>query len=429
MLKYHNFSLGLVWLIILFIIPLPFIQTLSTGLPIIYISESQAIYCGAIAYSWMLSAIYLATKPKWLDRLIGLPDIFMIHGIISIAAIILAYFHEFGTTSQGWIKSTGSWALYLLTGIMIYSLIFMAGWLTNRIPILLTIKHVLEKLFKHEFSVWLHRINIIATVLVFIHVELINYIIAIKPFMFWFYIYSGVTLATYILQKINNRVNYIRGNLAKNISIAQNIQELTIILDQHQNWDVRIGDYVFIAFPEIKGLKEYHPFSIVNIPVSSEKIVLAIRGDGDFTKLLSNVKVGSKIKLDGGFGRYQPYLKSQSPRARIVILAGGIGVTPLLSIVDKLKSRNIIMFYSAHRSENLIYIEKLIALKEREHFSLHYQIGRYKAFEIVRKLPKNWQQNTLFLISGPSPMIYYWKKALKIYGIKNGQIYAEQFIW
>ena len=57
MIKSHNYALGLTWAIILFVIPLPMIQTLAVGLPAAYADEFQAIYFGAIAYAWTLVAI------------------------------------------------------------------------------------------------------------------------------------------------------------------------------------------------------------------------------------------------------------------------------------------------------------------------------------------------------------------------------------
>ena len=107
MLKKIPYIQGLVWGTILFVLPLPLIQTLAIGVPTIYQSESFAFQLGSVAYVWFLVAIYLSTRPKWLDRLIGLPSIYMIHGILSLVAILLAYLHKSLSSSNGLIKLTG----------------------------------------------------------------------------------------------------------------------------------------------------------------------------------------------------------------------------------------------------------------------------------------------------------------------------------
>ncbi|MEN2323349.1 FAD-binding oxidoreductase [Lentilactobacillus otakiensis] len=429
MIKHHNYALGLTWMFILFVIPLPLIQTLAVGLPADYADEFQAIYFGAIAYSWMLVAIYLSTRPKWLDRLIGLPDMYVIHGILSIAAIYLIYLHQSETESMGWIKTTGNWAYWLLLGILAYSLIFMAGWLTSRVPFIGIIKKWLEPLFKHEYSIWIHRLTLVATVLVFIHVILINYVVAITPFMIWFYAYSSFVLVAYVWAKVTNTKGSFRGTLTKNIEIADNIRELTIRPNDDAKVTLLPGDYVFMSFPTIKGLRELHPFSLVNSPTDSKNIVLAIRGDGDFTRSLDGVPDGTQVKFTGGYGRYDTFLSNQPQDTNIVILAGGIGVVPLLSVVDAHPNRNIRMFYTAHREADLIYGDKFKNWQNREHFQIAQQVGRFGISEVLRSLPNDWQRNTLFLIGGPSKMMRHWKRELRRHGVMAGQIYSEEFDW
>lgn len=429
MLKRHRYSFGLFWLIAIFLIPLPFIQTLSDGLPIIYQSEYRAIYYGTVAYSWMLLAVYLSTKPKWLDRLIGLPEMYMVHGMLSIAAIILAYLHKEGTVSTGWIKTTGDWAFDIFLGLMIYSLVFMAGWLTNRVPILKWIKQRLEKMFKHEVSIWIHRLNIIALILVFIHVQLIGYITAIKPFIYLFDTVSFLVLSCYLFSKFIQPLTYEQGLLLTNKTISKNVQQLTIRLPRSSNIKLLAGDYVFIAFPEYPHLREMHPFSIANAPTRNREIILMIRGDGDFTRELAGIKSEAVINVDGGYGRYQTFLNDQPDDVNIVIIAGGIGVTPLLSTIEANLNRSIKIFYTAHRKEDLLYLDQFKIWQQRSNISSQIQVGRFKDEQVMSQLSKDWVKNTVFLIGGPSSMMHHWIRVLKRNGAGNGQIYFEEFSW
>lgn len=429
MLKRHRYSYGIFWLIAIFLVPLPFLQTLSNGLPIIYRSEFRAIYYGIIAYTWMLFAIYLSTKPKWLDRLVGLPEMYMVHGMLSIAAIVLAYLHKSGTVSTGWIKTTGDWAFDLFLGLMIYSLIFMAGWLTNRVPILKKIKRSLEKIFKHELSIWIHRLNIVAVVLVFIHVQLISYVTAIKPFIYLFDAVSALVLGLYLFSKFVKPLTYEQGMLIFNRTVADNVQELTIRLPRSSHIKLLAGDYVFMAFPDSSGLKEMHPFSIANTPDENREIVLLIRGDGDFTRKLTEVPLESRVNIDGGYGRYQAFLNDQPSDVNIVILAGGIGVTPLLSTIADNLNRNMTIFYTAHRQDDLLYLDKFDQWQQRDNINGTIQVGRFNDDQVLNNLPKDWTKNTVFLIGGPSSMMHHWNRFLKKHGAGNGQIYFEEFSW
>jgi len=429
MLKRHRYSFGLFWLIAIFILPLPFIQTLSTGLPAIYQNEYRAIYYGTIAYVWMLLAVYLSTKPKWLDRLVGLPEMYLVHGVLSILALVLAYLHKRGAPSTGWIKTTGDWSFDLFLGLMIYSLIFLAGWLTNRVPILKMIKHNLEKLFKHELSVWIHRLNLVVLVLAFIHVQLISYITAIKSFIYLFDIVSLLVLGCYLFSKFIQPLTNEQGMLLSNRTLMTNIQELKIRLPRSSNMKLFPGDYVFLAFPEYPELREMHPFSIAKMANNNREITLIIRGDGDFTKSLIKVATESIVKIDGGYGRYQGFLNDQRDDVKIVIIAGGIGVTPLLSIVDNNSDRHIQVFYTAHKKADLLYVDQFNKWQQKINLECHLQVGRFRDIQVLSELPKNWQHNTVFLIGGPSAMMHHWVKILKRNGAGNGQICFEEFSW
>lgn len=215
-------------MLVIFVLPLPFLQTLQTGLNGMVGVAWLPIASGTIAYVWMLTSIYIATRPKWLDRTIGLPAAYQLHGIISLAAILLAFLHLEGSHSQGWIKLTGFWAFYLMLGVAAYSMIFMAGWLTSRVRWLATIKHALEKVFRNEISIWLHRLNLIATLLIFVHVWLIAYIRAITPFMVLFTVATGFVFGAYAYYQYQSHLGQLPARLIKLTPLNDRVLELVI---------------------------------------------------------------------------------------------------------------------------------------------------------------------------------------------------------
>ena len=228
MLREHRFIFNMIWLIVLLTIPLPLIVTLGNGLPEVFGSRVLAVNLGVFAYSWMLSAIFLSSQPKWLDRIIGLPDMYIIHGVTAIFAVIFMYLHDQLLKSSGLIKLTGEWSMNIFIGIIAYSLVFMAGWLTSRISILMKIKKMLEKIFKHELSMWIHRLNLVAALLAFLHVLLIPYIRSIVPFTILVVLYSVIAFGAYGHYAYNKYINVQVGLLKNARKVDSNITELTI---------------------------------------------------------------------------------------------------------------------------------------------------------------------------------------------------------
>ncbi|EJF01634.1 FAD-binding oxidoreductase [Liquorilactobacillus mali] len=431
MLRKIQYKLVLFWLSFFFVVPLPFIQTISAGLQGMAANEMLAIYSGVIAYAWMLAAVYLSTKPRWLDRLVGLPSIYQLHGIIAIAALGLAWLHKLGTHSAGLIKQTGDLALIILTGLIGYSLLFLAGWLISRFSLLSKFKKILEKVFKHEVTMLLHKLLLAAVILVFIHVQLIDYIRSITSFMIWFDGLSLLTALSYLKTKINwhGRKGQAELKLIQNHSLSARVRELTFGGRQSQQLNLQAGDFVFLSFPHISKLREPHPFSLVSLPDKNGKFKLTIRADGDFTDRLKTLKAGVTAKVTGGFGRYQAFIAEHDCTSNLVIITGGIGVTPLFSLIPNNLSHKIYLFYSAHHQTDLLYQHQLNQWNQHTNFTGFWQQGRFSDDFVLNHLPNDWQNHTLFLLSGPIPLIHHWEKLLGKTKVSSKNIFKEEFNW
>ena len=55
------------------------------------VTLKQLVLFGLIAYCWWLLAILLSVRPRWLDRLVGLPAVYRLHGVLGLGALVLAY--------------------------------------------------------------------------------------------------------------------------------------------------------------------------------------------------------------------------------------------------------------------------------------------------------------------------------------------------
>ncbi|MCC7667859.1 iron reductase [Liquorilactobacillus satsumensis] len=431
MLRKIQYKLVLFWLNFFFVVPLPFIQTISTGLQGMSANEMLAIYSGVISYAWMLAIVYLSTKPRWLDRLVGLPSIYQLHGILAIAALGLAWLHKIGTHSGGLIKQTGDLSLIILTGLIGYSLLFLASRLISRFSLLSKFKKILEKIFKHEITMLLHKLLLAAVILVFIHVQLIDYIRSITSFMIWFDGLSLLTALSYLRTKVSwyGRKGQAELKLIQNHSLSDRVRELTLGGRQSQQLDLQAGDFVFLSFPRVPKLREPHPFSLVSLPNQSGEFKLTIRDDGDFTNRLQVLRPGTTAKVTGGFGRYQAFIAEHDATASLVMITGGIGATPLFSLIPNNLSHQIYLFYSAHRQTDLLYQQQLIQWTQHANFTGFWQQGRFSDDFVLNRLPHGWQNHTLFLLSGPVSLIHHWEKLLEKAKVDSNNIFKEEFNW
>ena len=425
MLRDHRFIFNMIWLIVLLTIPLPLIVTIGNGLPEVFGSRVLAINLGVFAYSWMLSAIFLSSQPKWLDRIIGLPDMYIIHGVTAIFAVIFMYLHDQLLKSSGLISLTGEWAMYIFMAVIIYSLVFMAGWLTSRISILMRIKKMLEKIFKHELSMWIHRLNLVAALLAFLHVLLIPYVRSIAPFTVLVILYTVIAFGAYGHYAYNKYLN-VKVGILKNIrKVDSNITEVTITTSKSILRKIEAGDFSFISFPNVKGMKEPHPFSILNIPERDGYVQMSIEGVGDFTKNLPKLEVGEKVNLTRGYGVLSSMIEKSGKNEKFVLIGGGIGVVPLLGLADKFDKKDITFLYTVKKNKKLLYLEKFKLWNERSNFKSYSQKGRFTTEQLDKCLPIGEEYN--YIIAGPMVMNLAYEKMLKEKGIKKNRIFYEGF--
>lgn len=213
--------------------------------------------------------------------------------------------------------------------------------------------------------------------------------------------------------------------LANNVEISPRVQELSLQLTKPI--DTKAGDFVFLSFPKIAKMKEPHPFSVVSAPNQNREMVLAIRGDGDFTKNLATVEPGAEALVNGGYGLYQTTIDNVKP-THMIIIAGGIGVVPMLSIVDANPDIDTTFFYNAHAQNNLLYPEKFARWEQRDNFTDYLQVGRFDDETILNTVPRDLSK-LVVLIGGPAPMGRHWVKLFSQLGLNSGQIYYEEFSW
>lgn len=262
-------------------LPLPLIFILDTGL-VDSTSNLIAYDFGIFAYVWWLADVYLATRPKWIANTIGLPSMYFMHGMLAVFAIIAATIHRFTANSyHAIIRNTGNIAWYLEIVLMILAIVFLSGWLSDRIAWVRKFKTNLG--LKHQVSLWIHRLNFVVIALIWLHVNVIPRIANVPYFTIVFDIYTVIFLAFYFYKKfITDADMKNSGEVIVNEPLTSNIQKLSLKLNKDAK-SYKAGDFYFISFREKGKSTEAHPFSVASKP-QKDQLDFIIHKVGDFTK-------------------------------------------------------------------------------------------------------------------------------------------------
>ncbi len=201
------------------------------------------------------------------------------------------------------------------------------------------------------------------------------------------------------------------------------------------------GDFTLNNPPETDAEGNKRSFSLAGAPYEPDLIIATRMRDSAFKRSLKVVPFGTELTLDAPWGELVLHDDTTIPA---VFLTGGIGITPVRSIVlqathDK-ADRKLVLFYSNHRPEDAAFLDELtLAQNENPNFTLitpttkmedaakpwHGETGAIDKAMLLKYLPD--LAMPIYYISGPPAMVNAMQKMLVEAGVKSSNIRAEEF--
>lgn len=189
------------------------------------------------------------------------------------------------------------------------------------------------------------------------------------------------------------------------------------------------GQFIFIGFRSDAVGREPHPYSIAS-PPRNGTLDIVVKALGDHTAALQGVPVGTRADIEGPYGTFSHL---NVPNVRQIWIAGGIGVTPLLSMARSLdgSAGEIDFFYCTEGPEHAHFIDELYAKADRyPQFRVvpirSRSLGRIGAQDIIG-VSRPIEHDAAILICGPPAMNVNLATQFIERGIPPSQVYFEDF--
>ncbi len=200
-------------------------------------------------------------------------------------------------------------------------------------------------------------------------------------------------------------------------------------------------DMTLLNTPEIDEEGSTRSFSLASAPFDSDLMIATRMRDTGFKRVLRDAPIGTEVKLEGPSGSFVLHRKAE--RAA-VLLAGGIGITPFLSMVrqatnDKTQHQ-IYLFYSNRRPEDAPFLEVLKeAARQNSNFHLiatmtqmarskrewQGETGLINEEKLVKNLPG--LQGPIYYLAGPPAMVAAMRRMLMNAKVDEDDIRTEEF--
>jgi len=369
--------------------------------------------------------LILSARFKFLDKYFkGLNNVYNKHSLLGKVAFILLLLHPmllvfkyaggsfwgaiyFFSLSSDWPKNFGSLALILMTLLIVLTLYLRP---------------------KYHIWKWTHKFMGLAFYLGAMHAFLIpSDVSRYAPLKFYMLGLTSLALLIYIYRTVFGKYlikkyEYIVENVT---ALNDNIWEINM-KPQNQKLEFIAGQFIFVSFLDNKIGKESHPFTISSSPDESN-LKITVKALGDYTNKLANLTIGTRVQIEGPFGffHYQNSIYKNQ-----IWVAGGIGITPFLSMVKSLKvndNYNIDLFYCLKNYKESIYLDLLQSLEPKLKLHLFcYDKDGYLNIETIKNISGTLAEKDIFICSPPQ-MIESFKKQFIGQGVDKKLIHSEEF--
>jgi predicted ferric reductase len=377
------------------------------------------------------------TRLSFLSDVFDMDRVYKVHHILSILSAVLIIFHPVilivnnPNTLLLLNPFTAPWRAQA-------GLIGLVGFL------MIALTSIYRKEVKLGYDTW-HTIHTFLAlfIMVFglIHIFKVNYYSAAISMRIAWIIEIGIWSIFILYLRI------IKPILIKKhpYTIDQVIEEIpntwTLVLkpEGHAGLKFKAAQVAWINIDTSPFIIHRNPFSISGSAENREELRFTIKALGDFTNTIGTLRGGETVYVDGPYGNFN--LEDENTKNGLVLIAGGIGVAPIMSILRTLSEqhdkRPVFFFYGNYNDENIIFKDEIDKLMKTLNLSVTHILEKpskkikcetgYITREILEKNLPNQKENLHIFMCGPLPMIKATNKNLALLGIHPRQITAEQY--
>lgn len=374
---------------------------------------------GEVFSSWVVTVFafnfLMATRARWVENLFGgLDKMYLIHRRSGVIAVFLLLAH-FIVVPRDLVEFNPGKPL----GFYAFALII--------IGVILSVAPFFKKKMPYHKWVNFHKLMGVFYVMGVVHGIMVSSLIKELPitrvYVFgmafigigaWFY-------RAFLFALFNKKLDYTVNTIK---DLGNGITEITL-LPKKDPLGFKAGQFAFFTFPSISKW-EQHPFTISSHPHDKEHLRITIKGLGDYTNGLANkLNKGDQAMVEGPYGKFTT---SHSKEREQIWVAGGIGITPFLSLVKDYYTKNITLFWCVANENEAPYkkrLEELAASNPMFDFIL-WPSDKRGHIDLDDMSIRNPEEKSYF-ICGPEPLKKSLFKQLQVEGVAQKNIHDEEF--
>ncbi|MEO1261750.1 MAG: ferredoxin reductase family protein [Bacteroidota bacterium] len=372
---------------------------------------------GEVFSSWVVTVFafnfLMATRAKWVERIFGgLDKMYLIHRRSGVIAVFLLLAHFIIVP-----RDLVEFNLGKPLGFYAFALI-LTGVLLSALPV-----------FKRKipYRRWknIHKLMGLFYVMGVVHGLMVRSLIQELPitkvyvFGMAFIGIAAWVYRAFLFNIFNKDLDY---RITEVNNLGHQITEV-VLKPVQKELHYLAGQFAFFKFPSIS--KEQHPFTLSSHPYD-DALRITVKGLGDYTNDLSNkLKTGDTALVEGAYGHFSSsYIKETDQ----VWIAGGIGITPFLSLAKDVHPNKVHLYWCVNNNDEAVYVDELQEVANKNpNFQITIWSSQKSGYLTTEKLKIENYKNKGYLICGPGALKESLIRGLLQKGVSRANIYDEEF--
>ncbi|MDQ1024168.1 putative ferric reductase [Streptomyces umbrinus] len=403
-----------------------FVQAGFASNALIVMGRLLGLY-GALLMAFQL---LLVARLPWLDRRIGMDRLTSWHRWVGFGLlwtllghavfITFGYADSSGMDPVSQLVDLAETVEGVLRAVVALVLILVIGGVSARYA---------RRRLAYETWHFIHLYTYVAVVLAFTHQVAVGTTFTASSFAtaYWYGVW-GVALGAVVLGRL---VLPLWRNMRHQLRVSAVVPESDSVVSIYMTGrdldrlPARAGQFFLWRFLTKDRWWQANPFSLSAAP-DGRTLRLTAKTAGDGTAGLRHLKVGTRVFAEGPYGAFTAMHRT---RPESVLIAGGVGVTPIRALLEEVQGHAVVIYRVSTDREAVLY-DELRELAQAKGAELHLVSGpvspdKLAPHELVRLVPDIGDRDVF--LCGPPPMMNAVLGSLRELNVPKQQIHFERF--
>ncbi len=390
-------------------------------------------WAGLVGTYLALLVIFLVARVPVIERAVGLDRMISWHrklgplSLLLIAAHVVLVTAGYGASAatsfleQTWIfVSEYPWLLPAFAGFVLMLVAGITSW------------RVARRRLKYETWWVTHLYFYLAIALAYLHQITLGQPFAAHTWARWAWI--GLYLITFVPLLVFRVALPVWSSLRHNLKVHAVVRESG---DTISVWisgrnlaalDVQGGQFFGWRFLTRHRWWQSHPYSI-SIGPDARYLRITVKDLGDHSRGLAALKPGTRVVAEGPYGLFTA---EERRTDRVLLIAGGVGIAPVRSVIDDLPPHvPVDILFRARRPEGLVLRDELESIaRSRPGVRLRYLVGSRREYPINARtllhLVPDVRSRDIYTC-GPDALVESVRHAAEVLRMPSDQIHDDSF--